>query len=97
MLLQKKDCALVVKLFYQYSSNSLAALLEFQHFKGIVKKAHIEIGLKKMIMKFEKTGDLGVLPGRRQKLFVDETVEKASSSNCSSASAQLVSHELEIL
>ncbi|GFW58158.1 uncharacterized protein TNCV_2743021 [Trichonephila clavipes] len=57
-----------------------------------------------MIMKFEKTGDLGVLPGREWKQIATDTVEegatdeveKASSSIYSSASDRSVSPELEI-
>ncbi|GFX14932.1 hypothetical protein TNCV_1486731 [Trichonephila clavipes] len=68
------------------------------------KAPYIRIYLRKMIMKFEETGDLGVLPGRRRKLVGTESVEevttavveRASSSLCSSASGRSVSHELEI-
>ncbi|GFX42478.1 neutral ceramidase 2 [Trichonephila clavipes] len=57
-----------------------------------------------MTMKFQATGDLGVLPGRGWKRFETETVEevttavveRASSSIYSSASCRLVSRELEI-
>ena len=56
-------------------------------------------------MKFEETGNLGVLPGKGQKLVVNETIkevttavaERAFTSSYSSASAQTVSCELEIL
>ncbi|GFX60800.1 hypothetical protein TNCV_4977761 [Trichonephila clavipes] len=62
------------------------------------------IGLKKTIMKFEETGDLGVLPGREGKLVGTETikevatavVERTSSSIYSSASGRSESRELEI-
>ena len=57
-------------------------------------------GLQKIIMKFKKTGELGVLSGRRLKVFANETVEeiatavfeKAVSSNYSSANARSVCH-----
>ncbi|KFM69287.1 hypothetical protein X975_02108, partial [Stegodyphus mimosarum] len=61
-------------------------------------------GLKKMIMEFEETRDLGVLSGNGRKPVANETieeiatavVERASSSLYSSASARLVSRELVI-
>ncbi|GFV56749.1 uncharacterized protein TNCV_2539511 [Trichonephila clavipes] len=57
-----------------------------------------------MIMKFEETGNLGVLPGRGRKSVGTETVEevatamveRASSSIYSTASGRSASHELEI-
>ncbi|GFW73837.1 hypothetical protein TNCV_1542911 [Trichonephila clavipes] len=58
-----------------------------------------------MIMKFEKTGDLIVMPGRGWKPVATETVEevatavveRASISIYSSASGRSVSCELEVL
>ncbi|GFU05562.1 hypothetical protein TNCV_3291791 [Trichonephila clavipes] len=62
------------------------------------------IDLRKMIMKFEETGELGVLPGRGRKLVGTDRVEiattavkSASSSIYFSASCRPVSRELEIL
>ncbi|GFW88899.1 uncharacterized protein TNCV_2683331 [Trichonephila clavipes] len=76
MSLQKKDRSLVVKLFYQNGSNHLAALREYRRLKDLQKGALSRIDLRKMIMKFEETGDLGVLPGRERKPVGVETVEE---------------------
>lgn len=104
MPLQKKDRALLVKLFYQNGSNSVAALREYRRLKGLRKGPMSKNGLKKMIMKFEATGDFGVQPGRGRKPVANETVadvttavvERASTSRYSSASARSVSRELAI-
>ncbi|GFW91415.1 uncharacterized protein TNCV_3375811 [Trichonephila clavipes] len=60
--LTKKDRTLLVKLFYQNGSNHLAALLEYRRLKDLRKGPISKIGLRKMTMKFEETGNLGVLP-----------------------------------
>ncbi|GFV19737.1 uncharacterized protein TNCV_479631 [Trichonephila clavipes] len=68
--------------------------------KGLISK----IGLRKMIMKFEETGNLGVLPRRGRKPVGTETVEevataiveRTSSSIYSSTNGRSVSRELEI-
>ena len=52
---EKRDRALLVKLFYVNSSKSSAALREYRHMKGL-RRGHISTnGLKKMMMKFENT------------------------------------------
>ncbi|GFX40200.1 hypothetical protein TNCV_4318351 [Trichonephila clavipes] len=78
---------------------SKVALQEYHRLKDLRKGPISSIGLRKMIMKFEETGDLGVLPGRRRKPVETETIkeiatsvgEKASSFICSSGSGQSVS------
>ncbi|GFY33988.1 uncharacterized protein TNCV_4596961 [Trichonephila clavipes] len=47
------------------------------------------IGLRKMIMKFEETGNLGVLPGKGRKLFGTETVEEVAAAVVERASSSI--------
>ncbi|GFT35476.1 hypothetical protein TNCV_1717941, partial [Trichonephila clavipes] len=56
--LQKR--ALPGKLFYQNGSNHLAALFENRRLKHLQKGPVSRIDLKKIIVKFEDTGDLDV-------------------------------------
>lgn len=72
---------------------------------GLGKWCMSKNGLKKVIIKFEETGELSVLPERGRKPVANEIieevttakVEKTSSSSYSSASVQSVSCELTIL
>ncbi|GFV64033.1 DUF4817 domain-containing protein [Trichonephila clavipes] len=56
--------ALLVKLFYESKGNAAAALREFRRFKNIRNVSLLPQALKRMIVRFEKTGYLGVQPGR---------------------------------
>lgn len=102
--LLKKDQVLLVKLFYQDNNNSLAALHEYCRLKGLRKGPMLKNNLKKTIMKFEETGELGVLLEKGQKLVANEifkelattVVERTSSCSYYSASARSVSCELVI-
>lgn len=53
MLLKKKDRALLIKLFYQNGSYSLASLIEYRCLKEMRKGSISKNGLKNMIKKFE--------------------------------------------
>ena len=64
MVIEKRGRALLVKLFYVNSSKSSAALREYRCMKGLRRGPMSTNGLKKMMIKFENTGDLGVAPGR---------------------------------
>ncbi|GFV93907.1 hypothetical protein TNCV_1811621 [Trichonephila clavipes] len=44
-----------------------AALRKYRRLKNLQKGPISRIGLRKMVMKFEETGDMGVLPGRARK------------------------------
>ncbi|GFW71425.1 hypothetical protein TNCV_538431 [Trichonephila clavipes] len=74
-------------------SNPLVALQEYSRLKDLRKGSISRISLRKMHMKFEETGYLGVLPRRGRKPAWTESVEvatavvkRASSSVYSSAS-----------
>ncbi|GFT09979.1 uncharacterized protein TNCV_1114401 [Trichonephila clavipes] len=69
----KKNLDLLVKLLYHNGSNYLAALREYHHLKDLRKDLIPRTGLREMIMKFEETGGLGMLPGRGWKPLGIET------------------------
>ncbi|GFW71423.1 hypothetical protein TNCV_538411 [Trichonephila clavipes] len=85
-------------------SSHLAALSEYHHLKDLRKSPISRIGLRIMLIKFELTEYLGVLPGRRKKPIgiesveevATDAVERASSSIYSLASSRSVSGELEM-
>ncbi|GBM22131.1 hypothetical protein AVEN_266490-1 [Araneus ventricosus] len=60
MPLEKKEPALLMKLFYQNGSNLSTALREYRLLKGLRKGSMSRQALKK-ITKFEETRELGVL------------------------------------
>ena len=65
MVIEKRDRALLVKLFYLNSSKSSAALCEHHHMKGLKRGPMSTNGLRKMMMmKFKNTGDFDVALGR---------------------------------
>ena len=104
MPLQKKDRALLIKLFYQNGSNSLVALRAYHRLKVLQKKSMWKNVLKKMIMKFEVIGDVRLLPEKERKSVANKTiegvvtaaVERTSSFSYSSTSGRSVSRKLEI-
>ena len=71
-----------------------------------VKKSSVEAGFKKkkLIQKFEETGDLGVMRGRGRTLILNENVEEVafdivkrkSSSQFSLSRTQAVLHDLSL-
>ncbi|GBN16768.1 hypothetical protein AVEN_156101-1 [Araneus ventricosus] len=104
MPLEKKERALLMKLFYQNNSNLSTALREYHHLNGLRKQPMSRRALKKMITKFEETGELGVLQGKGRKRLSNETaeevplaaVERAPGSQYSSKSARAVSRDLSL-
>ncbi|GBL95532.1 hypothetical protein AVEN_54133-1 [Araneus ventricosus] len=55
---------IVVKLFYLNQQNSVATVKEFRRMKQIRRGPMSPCALRKMIQKFETTGQLGILPGK---------------------------------
>ncbi|GFX53687.1 hypothetical protein TNCV_1596331 [Trichonephila clavipes] len=68
----------MLKLFYQYGSNHSAALREYRRLKHLRKGPKLRIDLRKIIMKFEETGDL--LPRGGWKQVRNETVEEVTTA-----------------
>ena len=101
-VIEKRDRALLVKLFYLNGSKSSAALREYRRMKGLRRGPMSTNGLKKMVMKFESTGDFGVAPGRGRwpipMEFVDEVAvavaDRAERAPNSATCARAVSREL---
>ena len=104
MVIEQRDHVLLVKLFYFNGSKSSAALREYRCMKELRRGPMSTNGLKKMMMKFENTGDFGVAPGRGRRPIPMEVVDKvavavadhAEHTPNSATSAQAVSHELGI-
>ncbi|GBN35733.1 hypothetical protein AVEN_251779-1 [Araneus ventricosus] len=100
--LQEK--VLPVKLFYLNQQNSVSAVKEFHRMKRIRRGPMSPCALRKMIQKFETTGQLGILPGRGRKQIPSSSVEDVntavvearSQSPHGSASAPVVSRVLDI-
>ena len=99
MVIEKRDRALLVKLFYLNGSKSSAALREYRHMKGLRRGPMSTNGLKKkkvmMMMKFENTGDLGVAPGRGRRLIPAVAVTDRASNSANNPRA--VSRKLGVL
>ena len=66
MVIEKRDHALLVKLFYLNGSKSSTTLREYRRMKGLRSGPMSTNGLKKMMMKFDNTGDFCVAPQRRR-------------------------------
>ncbi|GBM24303.1 hypothetical protein AVEN_158864-1 [Araneus ventricosus] len=71
--LQEKP--ILVKFFYLNQQSSIAAVKEFRRMKQIRKGPMSPCALRKMIQKFETTGQLGILPGRGRKQIPSSRVE----------------------
>ncbi|GFX43288.1 hypothetical protein TNCV_2389961 [Trichonephila clavipes] len=67
VLLNADVAAPLVKLYYRNSEKAAAAVKEFLRLKKQRRGPMSERALKNMMVKFEQTGKLGVLPGRGQK------------------------------
>ncbi|GFW23203.1 uncharacterized protein TNCV_3803031 [Trichonephila clavipes] len=67
MAVTQPERALLEKLFYESKGNAAAALREFRRLKNFCKGPLLPQALKIMIAQFEKTGHLGVQPGRGRK------------------------------
>ncbi|GFV37059.1 uncharacterized protein TNCV_2382061 [Trichonephila clavipes] len=97
--------ALLVKLFYESKGNAAAALREFRRLKNLPKGSLLPQALKRMIARFEKTGHLGVQPGRGRKSTRSDVIEVVATDIvdqsmdnvicCSSARAQLMANDRE--
>ncbi|GFV56093.1 uncharacterized protein TNCV_935471 [Trichonephila clavipes] len=72
--------ALLVKLFYESKGNAAAALREFRRLKNVRKGPLLPQALKRMIAGFEKTGHLGVQPGRGRKSTRSDVVEDVATT-----------------
>ncbi|GFV11487.1 uncharacterized protein TNCV_1413641 [Trichonephila clavipes] len=72
--------ALLVKLFYESKGNAAAALREFRRLKNLRKGPLLPQALKRMIARFEKTGHLGVQPGRGCKSTRSGVVEDVATA-----------------
>ncbi|GFX66892.1 DUF4817 domain-containing protein [Trichonephila clavipes] len=72
--------ALLVKLFYESKGNAAAALREFRRLKNLSKGPLLPQALKRMIARFEKTGHLGVQPGRGRKSTHSDVVEDVATA-----------------
>ncbi|GFW28799.1 hypothetical protein TNCV_201221 [Trichonephila clavipes] len=69
------------------SERQQPALREYHHLKDLPKGPISRIDLKKMIMKFQETGDLGVLPGRGRKPVRTESVQEVATAVVERASS----------
>ncbi|GFV87672.1 uncharacterized protein TNCV_779561 [Trichonephila clavipes] len=72
--------ALLVKLFYKSKGNAEAALQEFCRLKNLCKGPLLPQALMRMIAQFEKTGHLGVQPGRGRKSTRSDIVEDVATA-----------------
>ena len=73
-----RDRALLVKLFYLNANKSSAELRKYSSINGLTRGPMPTDGLKKMVMKFEKTGDFGVAPGRGRRPIPMEAVDEVA-------------------
>lgn len=88
MTLNKKERALLVKIFYQNGSNYSATLKEYRRMKRLRRGPMSVNGLKNMISKFEETGELGVIPGTRGRRPVNpETVQQIDNAIATTSSS----------
>ncbi|GFV35672.1 DUF4817 domain-containing protein [Trichonephila clavipes] len=71
---------LLLKLFYESKGNAAAALREFRRLKNLRKGPFLPQALKRMIARFEKTGHLGIQPGRRRKSTRSDVVEDVATA-----------------
>ena len=102
--MEKKDRALLIKLFYQNGSNLSIALREYRRLNCLRKGPMSRHALKKMIQKFDATWNLGMMRGKGRKRISNETVEKValavleikSGSQYSASSARTVSRDLSL-
>ncbi|GFX12557.1 uncharacterized protein TNCV_3156781 [Trichonephila clavipes] len=72
--------ALLVKLFYESKGNAAAALREFRQLKNLRKGPLLPQALSRMVARFEKTGHLGVQPGRGRKSTRSDVVEDVATA-----------------
>ncbi|GFX13328.1 uncharacterized protein TNCV_2907511 [Trichonephila clavipes] len=80
----------LMKLYYLNSENAAAAVREF--FRSLRKRRRgpmSERALKDMMVKFEKTGQLGVLPGRGRKRINTYVIEDIATTVVEASSESL--------
>ncbi|GFW61368.1 DUF4817 domain-containing protein [Trichonephila clavipes] len=80
MAVTQPERALLVKLFYESKGNAAAALREFRRLKIFCKGSLLPQAIKIMIARFEKTGYLGVQPGRGCKSTRSDVVEDVATA-----------------
>ncbi|PSN48451.1 hypothetical protein C0J52_18942 [Blattella germanica] len=102
MSLDKRNRALLVKLFYKNNNNASAALREYRRLKGLRKGPLSPSALRNMMKKFKSTGELGVAPGRGRRpaepqvideiavAMVDNAAHDSRSSRCARAVSRLL-------
>ena len=101
MVIEKRDRALLVKLFYLNASKSSAVLREYRRMKGLRRGPMSTNEVKKM-MKFENTGHFGVAPGRGRRpipMDVDVAVavaDRAERAPNSATNARAVLREFGV-
>ena len=74
------ECALLVKLFYENKGNAAAALRKFHLIKNLRKGSLLPQALKRIITRFEITGDLRVQPSRGRKPTRSDIVEDGATA-----------------
>ena len=74
MSLEKKDHVSLIKLFYQNGSNLSIALRDYRRLNCLRKGSKSRQALRKIIQKFQETGDSGIMQGRGRKRVSNETV-----------------------
>ena len=72
--------ALLVTLFYENKENAATGLRKIRLIKNLFKGPLLPQALKRMIARFEKTGDLRVQPGRRRTPTRSDIVEDVATA-----------------
>ena len=96
--------ALLVKLYYRNDENAAAAVREFPRLKEQRRKPMSEQALRDITVTFKRTGQLGVLSGRRKKRVrtsivehvATAVVEASSESLHGTVSVPTISHTLDV-
>lgn len=81
--------ALLVKLYYCNGENAAAAVREFRRLKKQRRGPMSDRALRDMMVKFERTGQLGVLPGRGRKRVNSAVVEDVATAVVEGSSESL--------
>lgn len=87
MPLNKKERALIVKLFYQNESNASAALRAYRRMKNLRRGPMSSSAVQRMIRKFEETGSLDVAPGRGRRATQPATVDEVAIATAAAAAS----------
>ncbi|GFW42832.1 histone-lysine N-methyltransferase SETMAR [Trichonephila clavipes] len=89
------ESALLVKLYYRNNENAAAADKEFRRLKKQRCGLMSECALKDMMVKSEKAGQLGVLPGRERKRTNSAVVEGIATAVVEVSSESLISRNYQ--